>query len=290
MAEMFRLVAAFSSVVAVLVVSGACSQSPTAPTPVADSIILFGVSQQPPSAPAVAIPPPYLPANAVGATRFVAFGDSITCGVESAFDFLVPLPCPSGTHGYPERVQAILSAYNPAQTFVMTKRGYPGEWAQDGVNRLKTELAELAGPGVLPAQRPQGLLLLEGINDMNNGVSATRAAASLAEMAQIGRLYNLTVLVATMPQTWVTEDPNTGQTRQNSADKIVPFNTEVIRLLSGVQNVYIVDVYAAFGGANPNRSLIGGDGLHPTPAGYDVMAQTLHTAIVTRFPVRGSLQ
>ncbi|MGE0460006.1 MAG: SGNH/GDSL hydrolase family protein [Vicinamibacterales bacterium] len=287
---MFRLVAAFGSVVAVLVVSGACSQSPTAPTPVADSITLFSVSQQPTSVPAVVIPPPYLPANALGATRFVAFGDSITCGVESAFDFLVPLPCPSGTYGYPERVQALLTAYNPAQSFTTTKRGYPGEWAQNGINRLKTELAELAAPSVPPGQRPDALLLLEGVNDMNNGVSATRAAASLAEMAQVGRLYNLTVLVATMPQTWVTEDPNTGQTRQNSADKIVPFNTEVVRLLSGVQNVYIVDIYTAFGGASPNRSLIGGDGLHPTPAGYDVMAQTFHAAIVARFPVRGSLQ
>ncbi|MCC7176957.1 MAG: SGNH/GDSL hydrolase family protein [Acidobacteria bacterium] len=284
---MSRLVAAFSSVVAVLVVSGACSQSPTAPTPVADSITLFSVSQQPPSVPAVVIPPPQLPSNALGATRFVAFGDSITCGVESAFDFLVPLPCPSGTHGYPERVQAMLAAYNPAQTFAMTKRGYPGEWAQDGATRLRTELAELAGPSVPPAQRPQGLLLLEGINDMNNGVSATRAAASLAEMAQIGRLHNLTVLVATMPQTYETVDPNTGQTRHNSVEKIVPFNTEVIRLLSGVQNVYVVDIYAAFGS---NRSLIGNDGLHPTPAGYDVMAQRFHAAIVARFPVRGSLQ
>lgn len=277
---MFRLVAAFSSVVAVLVVSGACSQSPTAPTPVADSIILASVSQEPPSVPAVVIPnvPPVL-----GATRFVAFGDSITCGVESLFDSLVVLPCPSGTNGYPERLRTMLGSYSPGQAFTMTKRGYPGEWAANGVNRLKTELAELMAPSVLPAQRPQALLVLEGINDMNNGISPTRAAASVAELAQIGRLYNLTVLVATMPQTY--ENPNTGGS--NAADQIVPFNNEVRRLLSGVQNVHIVDLYAAFGS---NRSLVGGDGLHPTPAGYDVMAQTFRAAIIEKFPVRGSLQ
>jgi len=117
---MFRLVAAFGSVVAVLVVSGACSQSPTAPTPVADSIILASVSQQPPSVPAAIIP--NIP-QVLGATRFVAFGDSITCGVESAFDFLVALPCPSNTNGYPERLRSMLAAYSPGQTFSVTKRG-----------------------------------------------------------------------------------------------------------------------------------------------------------------------
>jgi lysophospholipase L1-like esterase len=282
---MFRLVAALSSVVAVLVVSGACSQSPTAPTPVADSIILASVSQQPPSVPAAIIP---TPPQGLGATRFVAFGDSITCGVESVvFDSLVVLPCPIGTDGYPERLRTMLASNSPGQAFTMIKRGFPGEWAANGVNRLKTELAELLAPSVQPPQRPQGLLLLEGINDMNNDVSATRAAASLAEMAQIGRLYNLTVLVATMPQTYPSTDPNTGVTRQNSADKIVPFNNEVIRLLSGVQNVHVVDIYAAFGS---NRALIGDDGLHPTPAGYDVLAQRFHQAIIEKFPVRGSLQ
>ena len=282
---MSRSVAALTLVVAVLVVSGACSQSPTAPTPVADSIILASVSQEPSSVPAAIIPnvPPVL-----GATRFVAFGDSLTCGVASFFDSLVSLPCPSGTNGYPDRLRAMLGSYSPGQAFTMTKRGYPGEWAANGVTRLKDELAELMAPNVPPAQRPQGLLVLEGINDLNNGISATRAAASLAELAQIGRLYNLTVLVATMPQTYESTDPM-GQVRQNSADKIVPFNTEVRRLLAGVQNVHIVDIYAAFG-TNAYGTLIGNDGLHPTPAGYDVMAQEFHAAIVQHFPVRGSLQ
>jgi len=282
---MSRPVAAVSLVVAVAVFSGACSTTPTAPTPVTGSFSIAGVSQEPPSVPSAIIPnvPPVL-----GATRFLAFGDSITCGVESiVFDALIDLQCPSGTWGYPDRLRAMLGSYAPSQTFGMTKRGKPGEWALDGQNRLRSELNELMGPSVPLAQRPQGLLLLEGINDMNNGISATTAAASLAQMAQVGRLYNLTVLVATMPQTYVVVNPNTMQVRQNSADKIVPFNNEVRRLLAGVQNVYLVDVYAAFGS---NRALIGDDGLHPTPAGYDVMAQQFHAAVVATFPVRGSLQ
>jgi lysophospholipase L1-like esterase len=181
----------------------------------------------------------------------------------------------------------MLAAGAPTQTFSMIKRGYPGERAAEGERRLRLELAELMAPSVAPPARPQALLLLEGINDMNNGVSATRAAGSVAEMAQIGRLHNLTVLVATMPQTYVSVEPGPETTRDNSANQIVPFNNELRRLLSGVQNVHIVDLYAAFGS---NRSLIGGDGLHPTPAGYDVIAQQFHAAIVRIFPVRGSLQ
>jgi len=244
-------------------------------------VVVGSVAQEPASVPDAIVPnvPPVL-----GATRFVAFGDSITCGVESLFDSLVSLPCPNGTFGYPERLRSMLRAYAPAQDlqFSMTKRGYPGEWARDGETRLRTELAELMSNPTLAA-RPQALLLIEGINDMNNGTSAPRAAASLAQLAQIGRLYNLTVLVGTLPQTY----PNTMSGGSNAAEKIEEFNGELVRLLSGVQNVHIVDLYRAFGA---NRALIGGDGLHPTPAGYDVIAQQFHAAIVRVFPVRGSLQ
>jgi lysophospholipase L1-like esterase len=35
---------------------------------------------------------------------------------------------------------------------------------------------------------------------------------------------------------------------------------------------------------------MGGDGLHPSPAGYQRMAQVYHQRISQVFPVRGSLQ
>jgi lysophospholipase L1-like esterase len=105
-------------------------------------------------------------------------------------------------------------------------------------------------------------------------------------MVQTARLFNCTVLVATMPQTYHSTYPD-GTVRTQSAEKIVPYNNELRRQLSGLQNVHIVDIYAAFG---TNRSLMGADGLHPTPAGYQRMAQEFHSVISTVFPVRGSLQ
>jgi lysophospholipase L1-like esterase len=217
-----------------------------------------------------------VPPQALGAQRFVAFGDSVTSGTLSSFDGVFLYADEPGS--YPRRLNAMLDAYNRPAPFTVINRGVPGESAHTGSGRL---------PGVLASDRPQVLLLLEGINDMGGGgVSATRTASSVAYMVEVARLHNVTVLVATMPQTYQSVDPQ-GRVRDNAADAIVPFNNEVRRLVGGRQNVHIVDLYAAFGS---DRSLMGGDGLHPSPAGYERMAQAFHAAITTIFPVRGSLQ
>lgn len=259
----------------------ACGQSPTAPSATAVGHSVGTAAQETTSVPAAIIP---TPARALGATRFIAFGDSITCGTPSVvFDSLVVIDCPHS--GYPEMLLSMLRTYNPAQSFSVTKRGYPGERASEGERRLTNELTELAGPSVPIHQRPQVLLLLEGINDMIGGVSATRAASSVAQLVQIARLFNLTVLVATMPQTYYTVEPGSGRIRENAYTQIPAFNAEIRRL--SAQNVHIVDMYAAFGN---DRSLMGDDGLHPTTVGYQLMSQHFHAAIVQHFPVQGSLQ
>jgi lysophospholipase L1-like esterase len=275
---MFRSTPALA-VASVLLVSAACSQSPTAPTALPGAAAVAGGAQTPTYGPADIQPQP----QAIGATRFLAFGDSITAGVQSSFDGLFLFDDLPGS--YPSRLLPRLQGAYPAQgaSFSLINEGVPGEWASDGERRLRAVLDSRAGPSVPVGNRTQALLVLEGINDMNNGVSATRAAASLAQLVQIGRLYNLTVLVATMPQTYT----NTGNGGSNSQDKIVPFNAELIRLVGGLQNVRVVDLYAAFGS---NRSLMGGDGLHPTPEGYEVMAARFYDAARAQFPVRGGLQ
>lgn len=269
--------------VAAAALTVACGQSPTAPSATTVGHSVGTAAQEATSVPTAIIP---TPARALGATRFIAFGDSITCGTPSVmFDSLVVIDCPSS--GYPEMLLAMLRTYNTAQSFSVTKRGYPGERASEGERRLTNELSELAGPSVPVSQRPQVLLLLEGINDMIGGVSATRAASSVAQQVQIARLFNLTVLVATMPQTYYTVEPGSGRIRDNAYTQITAFNSEIRRLAA--QNVHIVDLYAAFG-TNAYGTLMGDDGLHPTTAGYQLIAQHFHAAIVQHFPVQGSLQ
>jgi lysophospholipase L1-like esterase len=274
---MLRSVAARSAVAAVSVFAVACSQSPTAPTSVAGSVTVGTVTQEPPAVPAAIVP---TPPQALGATRFDAFGDSITAGVLSSFDGLFLYDDTAGS--YPSLLRGMLQTYSPGQAsqFAVWNDGVPGEGASQAEGRLRTVLSD-------PTRRPQALLLLEGVNDMiGGGVSGPQAAASVHQLVQIARLFNVTVLVATMPQTYYSVAPD-GRIRENARTQIVPFNTELRRLVSGLQNVHVVDLYAAFG---TDRSLMGNDGLHPTPAGYARMAQTFHAAIVSVFPVRGSLQ
>lgn len=260
--------------------TGACTTSPTAPSAAAGTgtLVVGAASRGPDAAPNVEIP---APTQAIGATRFVAFGDSITAGVLSeVFDGMF-LADEAGS--YPTLLRNAFIQYHQPQVFTVFNEGVPGETARVGADRL---------PGVLTERRPQVLMLLEGINDMATaGRSAEQTAANVHYMVETARLFNCTVLVATMPQTYYSLDPGgpnrPPRERFNATEKIVPFNTELRRLVSGMQNVHVVDLYAAFGS---DRSMMGSDGLHPSPAGYYRMAETFYNTIRAVFRVRGSLQ
>jgi lysophospholipase L1-like esterase len=260
--------------------AGACAGSP--PLPTAPSSVLSRGAVPQLGAPTAADPLPG--PNALGATRFMAFGDSITFGETSSFDggFLFdPVP---GTQ-YPMQLDNLLEAAFPTQDFTVTNEGVSGEAAITAVSsgRFAQRMA---------AQRPQGLLLLEGINDLNGEISIPSVVNALAQMIDIARLYNTTVFISTMFQSCVSTRPD-GSIRENAADQVVPFNTALRAMAAGRQNVYVVDMYAAFGnncGPNGGVGLLGGDGLHPMPTGYSVMAGTFSTALRSVFAVRGSYQ
>ena len=261
-------------------VAGACAESPALPT--APSAVLSRGAVPQAGSPVAADPLPG--PNALGATRFMAFGDSITQGITSGFDGAL---FDAGIAvSYPYQLQSLLTTSFPAQAFAVENRGVGGE----EVLRVGSRFAQ-----AMAAVRPQGLLLLEGINDLNNGATIPAVVNGLSQFIDIARLYNTTVLVGTMFQTCYSEDPRTGQVRPNSTEKIVPFNAAIRAMAAGRQNVYVVDLYAAFGnncGGNGNGGvgLLGGDGLHPSPTGYSVMASTFGTAMRERFAVRGSYQ
>jgi lysophospholipase L1-like esterase len=223
------------------------------------------------------LPPP----NAVGGTRFVAFGDSITYGTFSSFSdarFLYDAP----THSYPARAELSLRQIFPLQAAALRviNAGVPGEAAFQGRDRIGT---------VLNTYKPDGLLLLEGINDMNIiGRSPAATAAAVVAIVDVARTSKVTVLLGLMPQTYASVYPN-GEQRSQAAELIVPFNNELRRLTADMQNVHIVDLYSRFG-TNRSLGLMGADGLHPTEKGYELMAQTFVQAIESVFQVRGSLQ
>jgi lysophospholipase L1-like esterase len=217
--------------------------------------------------------------NALGATRFVAFGDSITWGGISSPD--ARMLYDGSPSAYAVRLQLGLNARYAPQSFTVINRGLPGEAITFGaLNRLRT---------VLETDRPHALLLLEGINDLTGGVPIPDTIAALRAAIDISLQRNVPVLIATMYQTYESvrpDPPNPPTPRPNAAALVPEFNLR-IREIAARQNVTLVDIEAAF--AN-NRSLVGSDGLHPTPEGHHHMADEFMRAIQRAFPIRGSFQ
>jgi acyl-CoA thioesterase-1 len=215
----------------------------------------------------------------LSATRFVAFGDSITAGVTATCLRVTPLMTFLDTMrvlpraaddpwAYPNVLQARLRSRYAAQTPTVLNRGNPGEELADGVSRL---------PGVLATDSPQVVLLQEGANDVNQGRSPATMAAALRSMVRDARNRGMQPYVGTLlPQRPLGVN---GSCRGFGADNVVTANDQ-IRAMAASEAAPIVDLYQAFGGV-PGE-LIGPDGLHPTEAGYSRIADTFFDVIRQR--------
>ena len=89
----------------------------------------------------------------IAKTKFMAFGDSITDGAVS----LAPLIMLGPPDTYPFKLEQLLLERYPSQPIVVVNEGKGGEDTRGGARRL---------PGVLDADKPEVLLLLEGINNL----------------------------------------------------------------------------------------------------------------------------
>ena len=249
-----------------LLVAG-CSQTPTSPSATAPNVAIGVV-------PHTSIPVP--PRNsltvpdAIGLTRYMAFGDSITWGATSAWDARFLFAAASG--GYPERLLAGLNTYHAPQQFTVVNKGQPGELAVNAVERFRL---------LLISEKPQAVLLLEGANDLSNGVSPVDTAGALRRMVDTALNSAVPVLLATMYQTYEVTDP-TGILRHNGASQVPSFNSELKKIANGRLNVHIVDLYLLMN----DPSYVGADGIHTTDAGFEVMASAFLDAIELAFPVR----
>jgi lysophospholipase L1-like esterase len=214
----------------------------------------------------------------LSATKFIAFGDSITEGATStcirtsAFmtfaETMMVLPrAANDPWTYPNVLQSRLRAAYPAQSPSVTNRGQGGESVAAGATRL---------PAVLAADAPEVLLLQEGANDVNQGVSPTAIAASLMTMVREARGRGVVVLLGTLlPQRPLGTG---GSCRGFGAAAVDAANTQ-IRGVAAAEGAVLVDLHQAFGSAG---ELIGPDGLHPSEAGYAKIADTFFDAIKLR--------
>jgi lysophospholipase L1-like esterase len=177
----------------------------------------------------------------------------------------------------------------------MENEGQPGELLAAGRNRLA--LCFQTG------DRPDVLLLLEGINDVaagNNGYAPTPSQeqtivdtltqdASMAASAGVSYIFVSTILpVRTCPlgsnqacRVGKIGDPDTSITANASIDQV---NT--LMRAQGIGGATIVDANAIFKTTDATlQSLIGLDGLHPTQTGYAVLAKAWMDAMTSKIPI-----
>jgi lysophospholipase L1-like esterase len=88
-------------------------------------------------------------------------------------------------------------------------------------------------------------------------------------MVQLVAVRRAPVFVATLP-------PQRPGGARSEAAALVPAFNESLRRIAGRRGAVLVDLEAAFG---TDDSLLSADGLHPTAAGYQVMAQSFLAAI-----------
>jgi len=215
------------------------------------------------------------------ATKFVAYGDSITEG----FVQRCPGSEPSGvsplriglfqTQGraqpsptaYPAKLQTLLEARYPSQMITVVNEGQGGEDIRGGVANL---------PRVLTANMPQVLLLQEGINTLNEerGAGVPQVVDGLRTMIQEARSRSITVFAGTL----LPERPGGCRSYDysNDSNDIIEANV-LIRRMIGTEGAVLVDLYEAFNGRT--ALLIGEDGLHPSAAGYARIAEAFFDAI-----------
>ena len=187
-------------------------------------------------------------------TRFMAFGDSLT---EGKISLTPSLLVESGPQSYPAKLQKLLMERYTSQQITMLNEGFGGEKVSESFSRFGAALS---------THHPEVLLLMHGVNDLTGEDGRVQTAANaVAELLAGARDQNVTAFVATLPPL--------GPPKAACPECVVPYNN-LIREIAGRRGATLVDVYQVW-----RPELMGADGIHPTEAGYDVIAHAFFEAI-----------
>ena len=230
---------------------GGCGDSPTKPTSIASTPSV--PVTPPPTTPPPTTPPTVPSSPTMKVSRILCFGDSMTAGTLVLSPSLVGSGPPES---YPARLLGLLTQRYPSQQFVVENEGKPREWADDGQYRLVP---------LLQSVRPDVVILMEGVNDINalGAGGVTVALTAMENMLRDARARGAQVMLATLPP----QRPNGASI---TAAALAKDYSAQIRRLADRQRVLLLDVELVFNG---DLRLIGADGLHPTAEGYQKIAQ-----------------
>lgn len=219
---------------------------------------------------------------ALAPTRFLAFGDSLTSGEVSvpvgvisdrpATGILTPpstrqILVPAAS--YPTQLLALLRSRYLVQaaTIAVTNAGKPAEHPHEGLQRFADALAET---------RPEVVLLLEGANSLWLYGSDLPTLA-LGQMVDRAHGSGARVLVATLPPS------RPGRIQSVPMVELLAFNRKLTEM-AAIKGTGLVNLYDPM--LSEAETLIGGDGLHPTEAGYKRIAELFFASIQAHLEVK----
>jgi lysophospholipase L1-like esterase len=194
----------------------------------------------------------------------VAFGDSISHGRDSLVGSRYLDDAGPDEPGYRRKLEELFAA--EGRVIHMIEDGEPGTESPAGAARV----------GEAIATRPAFLVLLYGTNDALRLRPAMDLIANLRFIAEECRRNHIIVVLCTIPPVCA---PATHEV------KIVEYNSLIVPLAKELdelwQGVVLADLHAAFeahegGGCalvNPTK------GVHPTRAGYELIAATIYEAL-----------
>jgi lysophospholipase L1-like esterase len=258
MRERLQSVARACILLAVCGAVGACGDSPP-----------VGPTTNPPiTQPPVDPPtPPTAPPPTLGLTRILTFGDSMTEGTTSAPVTTLLFRLDAGlSRSYPFKLQTLASARYTAQTIQILNAGHAGNEAVNDRGRFSDVIGDA---------KPQLVLLMEGANDLNAPLAAgegtnariATTVSALEDMVRDAGFRGIPVMIGTLPP------QRPGGPKAGAATFLSKFN-DAVKIMAGRKGAAVVDVNAQMA-----LSEIGQDGLHPTEAGYQHMAEIWLAAI-----------
>jgi lysophospholipase L1-like esterase len=198
--------------------------------------------------------------------RVSAFGDSITQGELGDRSLRVRTAPRVTSNNYPNNLQAMLRGLDPGWRVV--NRGRGGETTGLGRGRL---------PGVLRADRPGFVLIMEGTNDATRDESAGSIVANLEAMITSAQNNHSVPVVGTIPPNF-RPDPN--------AQNIIAQANPMIRSMARSRGVVLAEIFDGMNDpglfATPSERVF--DPLHPNERGYAVMAGIWYEAMLRAIP------
>ena len=171
---------------------------------------------------------------------------------------------------YPFKLQTLASQRYTGQTVQVLNAGHAGNLVMNDLGRFSDLIRDA---------KPQLVLLLEGANDLNQpfadgeGINArvTRTVGGLEEMVKDAVYRGIPVMIGTLPP------QRAGGPKAGAAAFLSRFN-DAVKVMAGKKGAEVVDVNALL-----SLSEIGQDGLHPTEAGYQRMAEIWLDAIKAKY-------